>query len=208
MSFLIDHPASWIGIPERFPYPAPGGPLQNAEQWATDVLTELVGSTRVPQERVDAAREVLLMVESTRREREATRSFVALVSWDGPVYVADAVAEPAEVLGGMNLAEYAGADDPRQLTPAVLSRFVCDTGLEGVRCVRALPYDDGAEIVLDQVDYAWVAGDQVLRITAAQLDHGLFESMLTFTDALARSVRPAETPLRAALDLDPQSDRQ
>ena len=193
MSFIIDHPASWIGIPERFPYPGPEGvgPLHDAGQWAAEVVTELVGSARVPQERVDAAREVLLMVESTRREREATRSFVAFVSWDGPVYVADAVAEPAEVLGTMTLAQYAGADDPRQLIPAVLGRFVTATGLEGVRCVRELPYDDGAEIVLDQVDYAWLAGEQVLKITAAQLDHDLFESMLPFTDALAQSVRPA-----------------
>ena len=192
MSFIIDHPTSWIGIPERFPFPrAEGAALQNADEWVDELLDELADDAGLREDQRDAAREVLLMVANTRGERDATRSFIAFASWDGPVYVVDAIAEEAGVLGGMTLAQYAGEDDPDQLVQPDVTPFVTESGLDGVRCVRHQRYEEGTGIVMARVDYAWLSGEQLLRLTGAQLDLVLFERMLPLTDELAATVAAA-----------------
>lgn len=188
MSFSLDHPEEWIGVPERWPFPgADGTEFSDPEHWIMAFLDELSQNEDAPSPEVrERVREVLTMA-AQRSASARTRVFVLFEGWDGPAFVVEALVRPEEVLGTRSLEEFAGVDDPTQLGPAYVEPFRTESGVGGVLCIRYLPFDEHG-IVYGRLDYVFHAEGQVLTLSGGELDLVGFERLKTHMAALAASV--------------------
>lgn len=186
MSFLIDHPDQWIGVPEFWPYPTPqGGILATPEEWANAVVDDIDDDELSPQARNRIL--LLLLLAAKRGERAHSRVFVSFEQWDGPAHIVEAVTEPKSVLGTHTLEQFAGAADPAQLGPSFGETFVSESGLIGARAYRYLPLDEQG-IIYARADYVFAEGGHVLSIRGVVDDLVAFEKLKPELEALAGSV--------------------
>lgn len=188
MSFFIDHPDDWIGVPEYWPFPTPrGATLDSPEQWANALADDLTVSEHLSSEA--RGRVVELMVMAAQRGAAAgSRAFVTFEDWTGPAYVVESRTQPRTELGTQSLESLVGYDDPNQLGPAFQEDFVTASGLDGKRGYRYLPYDDKG-IIYARADYAFEHADEVIMLSGGEVDLVFFERLKPALADLARTVR-------------------
>jgi len=110
VSFFIEHPDEWIGVPERWPFPGMHGiEYSDADEWLTALVDELTLTHKLEPD-VRARVWELLAMAAQRGQAAGTRVFVTFEAWDGPAYVVEALAQERSVLGARSLADAAGAD--------------------------------------------------------------------------------------------------
>ena len=191
MSFFIDHPDDWIGVPEYWPFPtAQGAMLDSAEQWANALADELVVSDDL--DAAERARIVeLLLMAAQRGAAAGSRVFVAFEDWRGAAYVVESRTESRRQWGAQSLESVVGFDDPTQLGPAFVEDFATASGIEGKRGYRYLPYDDQG-VIFARADYAFEQDDEVLTISGGELDLVYFERLKPALSQLAATVRWSE----------------
>ena len=186
MSFRIDHPDGWIGVPEYWPYPTPaGGTVDSPQEWA-DALADDLNRHHVLAPEVRARVVTVLLLAAQRSLSSETRLFVAFAAWEGPAYLLEMRELPVAVLGMGSLAEFAGANDPEQLGAPFSEPFVTESGLEGVRCYRYLAADHG--VICGRLAYAFATPESILTITGGELDLVDFEVLKVGAAALAATV--------------------
>lgn len=181
---FVEHPDSWIGIPESFPN----------ERWATatawaDELAEALGEDLAPP--VDGQRKrlggYLETIAVSRAERGASRVYVSIDDWAGPVYVADLNLLSKALVGDITLEQLAGVEDAEAVEKPIIESYTTESGLEGVFSVRYLnPPEIGGLLV--RADYVWPLSDGFLQLYTAQFDLVAFERVLPRLEALARTV--------------------
>lgn len=188
MSFYIPHPVEWVGVPEYWPFPWQAGQhLATEQEWVAALVSELEAANGLDAEQAEWLRMVALLA-AHQAVRSGGRTFFAVETWEGPAYIALCLIESDSVIGGRSLEQYAGYDDPEQIGAPFAESFESDSGLIGVRCFRYVPYEGQLGSISGRVDYAFRAGDSVLRLTGAQLDLVLFERMKPLMELLARSI--------------------
>ena len=189
MSFYIEHPDEWIGVPEYWPFPTPqGGIMADAGEWADAVVDGISGDDPDALSPEARARIIALLLLAARRgERAGARVFVAFEGWDGPAYIVEAVTEPKSVLGSRTLEQFAGVDDPDQVGPPFGESFVTESGLIGARSYRYLPLAEEG-VIYARADYVFAEGDVVLSIRGMESDLVFFEKLKPELAALAGSV--------------------
>jgi len=181
----VEHPAGWVGIPEGIP----SDRWPSTRAWAAELVGSLQADLGAPGDgAADALRDYLEIVADSRVEREASRVYVWVESWTGPVYVADLVVEPREASAEASLEELAGKGDPEAVEEPVLEPFVTDTGLTGISSVRYFN-TDGAGALIARQDYVWITSTDTVRLYTAQFDLVAFERSKPRLAALARTVR-------------------
>jgi len=195
MSFSLDHPDAWIGVPDHWPFPwLDGTEFSDPEHWIAALLDDLDHQENqeppTPEVR-ERVREVLTMA-AQRSAKAQTRVFVLFEGWDGPAFFAEALTQREEVLGTRTLEQLAGVDDPTQLGPAYVEQFQTDSGIAGVLCIRYLPFDEHG-IVYGRLDYAFHEAGEVLTLSAGELDLVDFERLKVHVALLAASVVVLET---------------
>ncbi|PRY68113.1 hypothetical protein B0I08_105278 [Glaciihabitans tibetensis] len=186
MAFFIDFPFDWAGVPpfgetERWSTP---------EAWAKDLLDELAAGAdvrlRKSQRKVLHETFVFEAVEGIKRE--ASRTFLSLATWYGPLTSADAYITPREALGAISLEDYVGANDPSAAEPPEVGPFTTQSGLVGVRCVRYINPYDNSPVIGAVIEYAFEVDGSVLRLLTSQLDLVNFPRTIELMDGLAGSV--------------------
>ncbi|MEO7123103.1 MAG: hypothetical protein ABI400_08325 [Lacisediminihabitans sp.] len=184
MTILVDHPDPWIGIPEDFPNEG----WQSAAEWAAelvDVLGEELPPPTEGQKRQLA--EYLTTVAESRAQRNASRIFVSVDGWAGPVYIADLVVLMGVSSAEVTLEQLDGSQDPDAVEKPIIQPFVTESGLEGIYSVRYLnPPDVGG--LLARADYLWPMPTGFLQLFTAQFDLVAFERVLPRLAALASTV--------------------
>jgi hypothetical protein len=189
MTFFINFPSDWAGIPplgEGQQWPTP-------EAWAKDIVEELATGTgtRLRKSKRRTMEEIFAdqAVESVRRG--ASRTFLSLASWDGPLTTADAFMTSRASLGAISLEDYVGANDPEATEPPLVEKFTTESGLEGLRSIRfVMPYEN-LPTLAGVAEYAFEDNDQVLRLSTSQLDLENFRATIALMDGLASSVTSA-----------------
>lgn len=202
MSFFIRHPDEWIGVPERWPFPAAhGGEYATVDEWLTALVDELTLLHEFAPE-VRARVHELLAMAAQRGQSARSRVFVAFEAWDGPAYVVEAVAYERSRMGAGSLADAAGADDPTQLGAAYSADFTTEDGTVGAVCVRYLPLNDHG-VVYGRVDYAFADDDELLILSGGEIDLVDFEKLKPRIERLAATVSasPASVSARSRAGL-------
>jgi|GEM_PF-2479732 len=187
MSFFIDHPDGWIGVPEYWPYPTTyAGTVESPQEWVDALVDELTRLESFSPE-VRARVTTVLLLAAQRSMTAGSRMYAAFERWDGPAYLVEARVQPVGALGTGSLAEFAGAEDPQQLGAPFSEPFVTTSGLQGVRCYRYLPAAEHG-VICGRLDYAFASEDSVLTITGGELDLVDFERLKIVTESLAATV--------------------
>lgn len=196
MSFYIDHPDDWIGVPESWPFPlADGGVLESPADWIRVLVDDLGASANLDDDVRERMREILGMAVQ-RGVTTGHRTFVAFEDWAGAAYIVESLSLPAVELGGRSLEEFAGVSDPDQLGVPFAEEFTTATGLTGVRCYRYLPHPGGVEgMIYGRADYVFRHEDTLLVFRAAEFDMVYFRRLLPILERLASSTRWAEVPV-------------
>jgi hypothetical protein len=187
-SVLVEHPDSWVGIPEDFPNEG----WQSAADWAAE-LTEVLGEDFPPPTEGQRARLAgyLATVAESRADRRSSRIYVSVDGWAGPVYIADLVIAPASEIGAASLAELDGSEDPDAVEKPIIEPFVTESGLEGVYSIR-YTNPEGLGGLLVRADYVWPLDSGFLQLYTAQFDLVEFERVLPRLAALASTVSVTE----------------
>ncbi len=186
MSVFVQHPDGWIGIPEDFP----DGRWATAQDWAAELVDALAPDLAPPGDG-DSQRlqDYLSIVAASRAARAASRVYVWVEDWEGPVYVADLVVMGAALLpAGTSLESLAGKDDPDVVEAPIIEPYVTGSGLRGVRSVRYLN-PEGADGLVARADYVWPTPDGFVRLYTAQFDMVAFDRSRPRLEALAATVR-------------------
>jgi hypothetical protein len=189
MTFYIDFPVDWAGIPpvgdgERWTTP---------EAWATDIITELATGTgtRLKKTKRRVLEELFTEHAVESKRRGASRTFLSLASWDGPLTSADAYMTSRASLGALALEDYLGANDPDATEQPLVEPFTTESGLAGFRCIRFLTPYENLPTIVGVVEYGFEDNDQVLRLTTSQMDLENFRATIDLMDGLAGSVTSA-----------------
>lgn len=192
MSFFIDHPAQWIGVPDFWPFPSSDGVVfDTPEQWSVAVADALTASGDLSVEA--RARLIELLLMSSQRSIDAqSRTFITFEDWEGSAFVVESVTRPRRHWGDAPIESLAGRDDPAQLGPVFSEDFLTASGLSGVRCFRYLPYDNTG-VIFGRADYVFEQEDEVITLTGAEIDLVFFEKVKTLLEGLAATVRWVET---------------
>jgi hypothetical protein len=189
MTFYIDFPVDWAGIPPV----GEGQRWTTAEAWAQDIIDELAAGTgtRLKKSKRRVLEDIFAehAVESDRRG--ASRTFLSLASWDGPLTSADAYMTSRAALGAISLEDYIGANDTEATEHPLLEPFTTQSGLAGFRCIRFLTPYDSLPTIVGVVEYGFEDNNEVLRLTTSQMDLETFSATIDLMDALAGSVTSA-----------------
>lgn len=196
MSFFIEHPDEWIGVPERWPFPGMHGiEYADADEWLTALVDELTLTHKLEPD-VRARVWELLAMAAQRGQAAGTRVFVTFEAWDGPAYVVEALAQERSVLGARSLADAAGADDPTQLGAPFTDDFATHDGTVGAVCIRYLPLNEQG-VVYGRIDYAFADDDELLIISGGEIDLVDFEKLKPRIQQLAATVSTSSASVRA-----------
>jgi len=203
MSFFIDHPDEWIGVPERWPFPLTnGGVLSSPADWIRQVVDEIGES-----EGLDAdVREHMTGILGMAVQRGITsghRTFVAFETWSGPAYIVECESMSAVEQGTRSLEDFAGLDDRDQLGVPFAEEFTTTSGLTGVRCYRYLPYPGGVEgMIYGRADYVFRQADELLVFRSAEFDMVYFRRLLPALERLVASTSWADVPVAGVTATD------
>ncbi|TPW71643.1 hypothetical protein [Schumannella sp. 10F1B-5-1] len=202
MAFLIEHPADWIGVPERWPFPRPdGGEIADAAQWAEELVEELDIENDLRRAERVVVRE-LARAAAELAERRGSRTFIAFHGFDAG-FVAAAEVHSGPEIAAAELAELVVAGSPASVGRDDVAPFTTSSGVVGMRAYRYLPLAAAtadtatssadlagapADAVIGRADYVLRAGDTALWLTAAEVDLVWFERVKPRLEALAASV--------------------
>jgi hypothetical protein len=175
MTFFINFPTDWAGIP-------PLGARDIIEELATGTGTKLRKAKRRTLEEIFTEQ----AVEGVRRN--ASRTFLSLASWDGPLTTADAFSTSRAELGTISLEDHVGGNDPGATEQPLVESFPTASGLVGVRSIRFVTPYENLPTIVGIVEYAFEDDDQVLRLVTSQLDLENFRATIELMDGLAGSV--------------------
>jgi hypothetical protein len=181
---LIRHPDEWIGIPEDFPFDR----WQSAEEWSTELVEVLAEDVPPPTRgQYERLRAELEHVAQSREDRGASRTYVTIDDWAGPIYVVDLINLPTEITGATSLELLAGANDATAVEPPIIEGFTTDYGVTGARSIRYVNPDD-ASTLLVRADYIFPTSNGFIRLYTAQFDLVDFERMRPLLEKLAATV--------------------
>jgi len=189
MSFYINHPSEWIGVPEYWPYPQADGPdLETSHQWVSmlvDELAELDATFGDPErEHVTS----VLTLAAQRSESTGERCYVAFESWSGAAYIVATSTFSSQQLEGRSLAQHLGAEETGNLAETAVEPFDTESGVTGLRYYRYLVYDASIGSLYGRADYGFEKAGAVLTLTAAELDLDYFRKLLPLMEKLAAGV--------------------
>lgn len=183
---MIDHPDPWIGIPESFPYL---GRWATARDWATELVGVLGEELGEPAEgESDSLRDYLEVLAESRESRAASRIYILVTGWATDVYVVDLQVVPIELLDGVGIDEFAGANDDATIEKPLVEPFVATSGLGGLVCTRYSEHEEFGGIVA-RVDYVFPTPGAYVRLYTAQINLVSFERMTFRLAELAAAVR-------------------
>jgi hypothetical protein len=181
----VDPPYTWLGAPQEWPMLTFAGP----REWATAVVEDIASDAAEPStlEQQKGLQDALFLIADDMPKREAVASFIGVVSWGGPLYIADLQINNAEQIAGITLEDYAGVNDPNTERSPDWQPFVTTSGLEGIRCRRYFREGPSNTLVV-RVDYVWAVDGEFVRLYMVESDLVLFERIAEDLDALAASV--------------------
>jgi hypothetical protein len=181
---FIDHPDEWIGIPEDWDETR----WESAYPWASELVDALAESFG-PAEGTERAtlRDVLVTVAGSLDTAIASRLYVSVDGWTGPMYVATMAMLPLDLYPGATVEELAGAEDEDVVEKPIVEPYSTDGGLVGVKCVR-YTNDDSVGGILAKADYVVHTPDAWVRFATANYDLVAFERVQPRMDRLARTV--------------------
>lgn len=192
MTFLLDYEPPWIGVPEYWPFPRPDGdPLPSIPVWANELVEEIRSSSPLTDDQAEHVRSVAVMV-AERAQASRCRHYLAFDEPGGAAFIVSSELRAEEDLGIQSLREYVGEGDPAHIGVPFAEDFTSNSGVRGARCYRYLSYDEELGSIYGRADYAFVAGGELLTLTAMELDLVWFDRTLPLVEELARSVRWAE----------------
>jgi hypothetical protein len=184
MTFLVNHPDTWIGVPEFWPFPLPaGGEITSSAQWLDMLMAEL----QLEGQMEGHVRSVLTMV-ADRAVTTGSRHYVTFDGADEAPFIVQSTIYDESYLGIRSLREFAGVDDPEQVAAPWAEDYTSMYGVTGARCVRYLTYDEQLGSIYGRVDYVFQAGGQVKQLTSMQLDLQLFQRLLPSMEELCATV--------------------
>jgi hypothetical protein len=183
-SVVVDHPDSWIGVPEDFP----NSRWTTAYEWASELVDAFAEDFPTENDGQRATlRDVLVSVALSRNPEETSRLYVSIDEWSGPLFIAEMGLIPSNRVVGFTAAEIAGADDPTAVEKPLVEEFETRGGISGVKCVRYLNPEELGGIVA-RVDYVVPVPSGFVRFSTSQFDLVDFERVQPRLDDLARSV--------------------
>lgn len=185
MSFHIDHPDWWIGVPEHWPFVTSSGTALDPEAWIADLADTLPEAGDLDGQ--EHLRQVL-MLAMQRGVRMGVRMFVGFEEYRGPGYVVESGVIEAELPADRTLLDYAGLDDETQKGTPFAEEFTTASGLVGVRCYRYLAQESLPEALMGRVDYLFRVGRSILFLRGAELDLVSFERLKHEIELLAATV--------------------
>jgi hypothetical protein len=184
----VDHPDLWIGVPHAWPFRTIADPAE----WSTAVVDELAHATAeepTAEQRVRIAEGLRLIAEDMPK-RNAINSYIGIVSWQGPFFIADLQLQSADDDTDVTLEQFVGSQDPRTERPPTVEPFETTSGLTGLKCRRYYVEGPSSTLVV-RVDYAWRIAGGFVRLYMVEDDLVLFERIAADLDALAASVSEA-----------------
>jgi hypothetical protein len=142
VSFSIDYPNDWIGIPEF----GEGEVFATPQDWATALAAEIAPDLRPrPRRRQRAAlTDVLALYGASVAEIGAGRGYIWLDTLEtAPFLVGSRTIARADV-GDAPITDIAGAGGEADYVPPIVTDVVTDSGLRGISVERHAPLDDAA----------------------------------------------------------------
>ena len=187
-AILVDHPDEWIGIPENWA----GTRWETGYEWASELVDALREDFGPPVENERATlRDVLVTVSNSLDKQTASRLYISVDGWAGPLYIATMAMLSRDSLPGLTTEQVAGSDDPDVVEKPIVSEFVTVDGLTGVKCVR-YANDREAGGILAKVDYVVPVPGSFIRFSTALYDLVDFEAVQPRLERLAKSVTVAD----------------
>jgi hypothetical protein len=181
---VVDHPDEWIGIPEKWP----ASRWETPYEWASGLVDALREDWGVPPDGADITfRDVIVALANSLDRRVASRLYVSVDGWSGPIYVAGMAVLPPARGDGMTAAELAGATDDETIDKPIVGEFTTNGGVVGASCVRYFLRDDPGRVVA-RADFVVKVGDSFVDFFHEDADLVDFERALPRLRELAATV--------------------
>lgn len=187
---LVDHPDNWIGVPEDWPNSRWATP----EAWANDLTNALSagwgtpprgkGSFLRPGQSGAAFRNVMTVIAKSLDRSVASRLYVSVDGWAGPIFIAAMAVMPAGE--GMTAEEVASSADVDSVEKPVLGEFTTADGVVGTSCVRYLRQTNPTRVV-GRADFIVKLGDKFVDFSHVNEDLADFEVALPRLRELAQT---------------------
>jgi hypothetical protein len=184
----IDSPDSWIGIPEEWP----NARWQTPYQWASELTEAKRTEWGVAAEQADATfRDILVSVANSLDPTEASRLYISVDGWAGPLFIVAMALVPPERVEGLTAAQVAGSDDSDTIETPIVQDFTSIDGVAGNYCVRYFTRENPDRIVA-RVDFVLPFGDMFVDFYHENSD------LIAFRRALPRLRELASTAVQTA----------
>jgi hypothetical protein len=181
---MVDHPDEWIGIPEQFP----NSRWDTAYEWASDLVGALASDWGAALDDGEVVlRDLLVSLANSLDRTIASRLYVSLGRWSGPVVIAALALAPASDFPGMSAAQVAGSEDVDVIQQPIVDEFVTNSGVTGATCVRYFRRDDPDRIVA-RADFVVPVGDGFATVFHEDADLPDFQAALPLVQALAKTI--------------------
>ncbi|MFT4123206.1 MAG: hypothetical protein QM635_05165 [Microbacteriaceae bacterium] len=181
MTFLVNQPDYWIGVPEYWPFTSVDGSIhvESAEQFAVECAAELVGFG-MPESRTLP----VLRIVARDAEESGFRHYVAFP--DDP---------PTSVIARSE--RYTDGHEPHDpdrdfVAPPWSDEFTTASGIAGEQSVKHYVYAANGTSVVAENTYVFRHGDETYRIVYADLDLQIFERVRPLIADLASTVHWVE----------------
>lgn len=181
---FVGHAEPWIGIPERFPVAG----YESLGAWSEELMSSLAERFEPPRgNQRDALRELVEFIGASREALNASRVYVAIDKWAGPLYIAVLAVVDSKPGDGHTLESLAGVGDPEAVEAPILEPFETTSGIVGIRSVRYLN-TDGSPSLTARADFVFPTPTGFAQLFSAQFDLVDFERMSGLMEELARTI--------------------
>lgn len=188
MSFYIEYPDDWIGVPAF----GPGETFATPEAWAAALVAEIAPTMRPKPRRAQRAAlaQVLAFVAGNVERIGADSGYVWLDPVDSSPFLVGAKVLSRLDVGDATPAQLAGAAEDSDFVPPIERELVTGPGVRGHYVERHAPLDDEAVHVGNlSGTYVLEADGELLLLGTATTDFAAYERFRPHFEEFAGSVR-------------------